>query len=204
MSLLVAPKLFSVPEHLTEFSLGEFSGLEFDDPFIRLYPTNIDYKVIGEKKEMEIAARCEENGFLTVKQDFGESRDFDRFLIPVDNPSTAIPVQIRGATYHKDPDIFMVNTTCTKQGNKKAALDPGRVKFVLVWMPFTFKDTFTRRRGIYIIPIDIFNMFKRHVTLFPHREPSNESKGNMKLHNLNEYFEAWDILDEYKETLVTQ
>ncbi|MDD4402018.1 MAG: hypothetical protein PHI24_09070 [Desulfitobacteriaceae bacterium] len=203
MSLLVAPKLFSVPEHLASFSLGEFFDLEFDDPFIKVYPTDTDYKVIGEKKEMEIAMRCEENGFLTVKQDFGESKDLDRFLISAGNSSITIPIQIRGATYNKEVDIFTVDTTCTKRGNKKAALDASRVKFVLVWMPFTFKDTFTRRRGVYIIPINIVNMFKRHITLFPHRDPSNNSKGNMKIKDFNNYFEAWYLLEEYRDTIVT-
>lgn len=200
MSLLVAPKFFSVPEPLTSFSLGNFTDLEFDDPFIKNYPTSIDYKVIGEKKEMEIAVRCEENGFLTVRQDFGESKDFDRFLIPEENPSIAIPIQIRGATYHKEADVFTIHTTCTKHGNRKAALDSDRVRFVLAWMPFTFKDTFTRHRGIYVFPIDIVNQFKRHITLFPHREPSSHSKGNMKLKDLNKYFEAWDLLDECKDS----
>jgi len=201
MGILVEPKMTTVPESLTEFSLNNFSSLEFDDPYISLLPVRVDYKSVGEKKEAEISARCEEHGFVCARQEYGESKDLDRFLIPKDNPLISIPVQIRSAAYKETADVFMVGTTCTKNGYRKASLDPTRVSFVLVWMPFTFKDTFSRRRGIYIIPIELFNLFKRNLTIFPHREPSNTGRGNMKVPNMNEYFEAWHLLEKYKNNL---
>lgn len=193
---LVLPKFKEIPERLRNFVLADHE-LEFDDPYIRSYPADMDYKTIGEQKENDVLNRCHENGWLAYVRRFGESNEIDSVLVKNNDDIVHINVQIRGLAYHPDDDLFTAETTCTRNGNPRAQLSDA--SFILVWTPFVIKTPLCRRRGVYIIPKEEYVKYSRRMRFYPHREPSNISKGNLKNEDTNQFFEAWYLLDDFWE-----
>lgn len=201
MHVIVTPKFHTVPADMQNFSICGYE-VEFDDPYIKPYPTYMDYKTIGEQKEAEIFMRCYEHGWIANTRRFGESNEIDALLIKNNDDVVHINIQIRGLIYQTTEDLFTLETTCTRNGNTRARINDAQ--FILAWSPFVITNSFSRRRGVYVVPKTEFKKYARRMRFYPHREPSNISKGNLKTDNLNDYFEAWHLLDEFRGDLVAK
>lgn len=198
---LVLPE--GVRTHTIENSRGIFNLVE-SDPYVTSTSFPINYKDIGSFKEEDIYKRAYEFGWIAHKVPYGESPDYDFLFYPrAALLNCTIRVQIKSAGYKAQDDSYRVPITCTRNGNNKATYDKDKVDFIICWVPFVFYD-YGFKQGAYIFPMEVLSSkdYKSDIHIYPHKEITSQARRSSKLgdFNVNEFFEAWDLLDEFAQS----
>lgn len=159
-----------------------------------------DYKLIGTMVEAEVAIRCENHGWRVSKLMFGEATQEDFSLHKSEHSGIRIPSQIRTSYYNEKKNDITVNLTCIKDG-RKSIFDSNLVKFLFVRSPYGIYTSAGQEQGMWIIPMEeVTKHYRRSLSLNPHKAKNNSYKLGKKI---DSYFEAWHLLDEYLEDMIT-